>query len=358
MPSLARTAVHASAAAALTIASLAVATTSAVADPQQDEIDRVTKQVQHLQHRAEMTNDRFLALGDQIRDTKRDIRGLRNDVADQHKRFAKLRDDLGASMAADLSDTSFGLTGDLLTSDSPAQLLTSVTTQDSLQGSQSSLLQEYAETQRELDARRGQLKDALTSVQQSRSKMADERERLQRQVDARQDVLDGLEAAQQQAVLDALTTPGTEDGGGDSGDGTGDGSTDGGDTDDGGNGAPNIPDASPKAEIAIEFAYDQLGESYVYGATGPDTWDCSGLVQASWAAAGVSLPRSSSEQATMGVAVSMDDIQPGDLVHWPGHIGMYVGNGNFIHAPHTGDVVKISPIDYMGSPPDTIRRIG
>jgi cell wall-associated NlpC family hydrolase len=100
------------------------------------------------------------------------------------------------------------------------------------------------------------------------------------------------------------------------------------------------------AQIALQVAKAQLGKSYVYGAAGPDHFDCSGLTMYAYGQAGVSLPHYTGDQYNQGHHVPESDLQPGDLVFFDnlGHEGMYIGNGNFIHAPHTGDVVKISPI--------------
>jgi cell wall-associated NlpC family hydrolase len=111
--------------------------------------------------------------------------------------------------------------------------------------------------------------------------------------------------------------------------------------------------ASGRASAALKFAYAQLGKPYQWGAAGPNSYDCSGLTMASWAHAGVSLPHSSSAQYGSGPHVT--SLQPGDLVFFGSpihHVGMYVGNGNYIHAPHTGDVVSIDPLnrsDYVGA---------
>jgi cell wall-associated NlpC family hydrolase len=91
----------------------------------------------------------------------------------------------------------------------------------------------------------------------------------------------------------------------------------------------------------------QLGKSYVYGAAGPDHFDCSGLTMYAYAAAGISLPHHAASQFNEGHHVSQGELQPGDLVFFEsnlGHMGMYIGNNQFIHSPHTGDVVKISDL--------------
>ena len=113
--------------------------------------------------------------------------------------------------------------------------------------------------------------------------------------------------------------------------------------------------ASGRAAIAVQEAYRQLGKPYRWGAEGPDSFDCSGLSKWAWAKAGVSLPHYSRAQYNEGRHVSQGELQPGDLVFFGNpihHLGIYVGNGNMIHAPQTGDVVKVSPAfrsDYTGA---------
>jgi cell wall-associated NlpC family hydrolase len=113
--------------------------------------------------------------------------------------------------------------------------------------------------------------------------------------------------------------------------------------------------ASGRAAVAVQAAYAELGKPYQWGASGPNSFDCSGLTMWSWGKAGVSLPHSSQAQYSSGQHVSQADIQPGDLTFYGSpihHVGMYVGNGNMIDAPQTGDVVKIQPAfrsDYVGA---------
>lgn len=98
--------------------------------------------------------------------------------------------------------------------------------------------------------------------------------------------------------------------------------------------------------MVVLLALSQLGKPYVYGAEGPNTFDCSGLVQFVYAQVGIRLPRVATDQAHSGRAVSRSELQPGDLVLFRRncHIGIYLGGGYFVHAPRTGDVVKISEL--------------
>ena len=101
------------------------------------------------------------------------------------------------------------------------------------------------------------------------------------------------------------------------------------------------------AGVAIAAAEREIGKPYVWGAAGPSSFDCSGLMLFAWAQAGVTLPHSSSAQSGMGVYVPLDQLQPGDLIFFGSpvhHVGMYVGNGDMIDAPNSGEDVKIQPI--------------
>jgi peptidoglycan DL-endopeptidase CwlO len=108
------------------------------------------------------------------------------------------------------------------------------------------------------------------------------------------------------------------------------------------------PVASSNQAVA-NAAQSKVGSPYVWGATGPSSFDCSGLVQWAYKQAGKSVPRTSYDQVGGGTSVSKANLQPGDVVAFYGaeHVGIYIGNGRVVHAPTEGENVKISPLDSM-----------
>jgi cell wall-associated NlpC family hydrolase len=119
------------------------------------------------------------------------------------------------------------------------------------------------------------------------------------------------------------------------------------------------PSVSGGAGAAIAFARRQLGDPYVWAATGPDAWDCSGLTMAAWAAAGRAIPRTSVAQQAATTPIAQSELAPGDLVFWsvlPGfpstvfHVGLYIGDGLMIHAPRPGTTVRVESIHAWARP--------
>jgi cell wall-associated NlpC family hydrolase len=116
--------------------------------------------------------------------------------------------------------------------------------------------------------------------------------------------------------------------------------------------------AAPQAvSVAIRYALAQVGKPYVWGATGPDSYDCSGLVQRSYAMAGIALPRTSREQARVGKAVELPDLLPGDLLFWAydpsdlstvHHVALYLGDGKIVQSPQPGEFVEVTTMWLSG----------
>jgi cell wall-associated NlpC family hydrolase len=115
-----------------------------------------------------------------------------------------------------------------------------------------------------------------------------------------------------------------------------------------GGGAPKTPPSGTgRGAVAVRYAYAQLGKIYVFGAAGPDHFDCSGLTMMAWKQAGINLPHNAAQQYQRTAHISRSQLQPGDLVYYNGfgHVGIYIGNNQIIHAPNSRTVVKVGPID-------------
>jgi cell wall-associated NlpC family hydrolase len=230
----------------------------------------------------------------------------------------------------------------MLSSSSADEMLDRVGTLDTIAGHNNDLLTTAQQATEQADAAKAAAEKAAADAQAQVDQVAAQQDDLNAQIADYQAQYDRLNAAEQQASR-ADRAPASS----------------------GGAVAPPAAPApivagSGAAATAVNAAMAQLGKPYVWAAAGPSSFDCSGLVQYAYAAAGVSLPHSSSGQASMGQAVSRDQLQPGDIIAFyspVSHVGIYIGNGQMVHAPTSGDVVKVASIDVMGDI-TAMRRIG
>jgi cell wall-associated NlpC family hydrolase len=221
----------------------------------------------------------------------------------------------------------------LMTSDSADDFVDRMSTLQLVAGHQNGILEAAAGANVVAAQAQATAQDAAVQAQATYDKVSAQQADLQKQVAEYQAVYDRLSAQERQAVA---ATPGRAS-----------------------RSAEREPVAasgpvvasSDAAQTAIDVAMAQRGKPYVWAASGPGSFDCSGLTAYAYKAAGISLPHSSALQSRTGQAVSRADLQPGDLVFFyspVSHVGIYIGNGQMVHAPTSGDVVKVASVDSMG----------
>jgi peptidoglycan DL-endopeptidase CwlO len=217
----------------------------------------------------------------------------------------------------------------LLTSGNPSAVLSQASLLLQVEGTHNEQATQFLTLAGELATIKEQRQRTEQGVAQIEAQLATQKDSLTKLLDSRTALLNNLTAQQQEEVA-AATVGGSPTSGN----------------------VTTTPIAytgptSSQADQAVAFAYAQLGKPYEWGGTGPDAYDCSGLVQAAWAAAGVSIPRTTYEQWASLPSIPMSDLEPGDLILYNGesHVAMYVGDGYIIDAPHTGAFVERIPED-------------
>ncbi|MFD5985703.1 NlpC/P60 family protein [Streptomyces cyaneofuscatus] len=230
------------------------------------------------------------------------------------------------------------------------QSLESLTeTQTTLRSSKQKVQNKLTEARSLLAKLTAEEKARLAELERKKEAEAKEKaEKLARRQAAEAKEREEREAAEKKAREEAAKESGGDSGSG-SGSGTGTGTSPGSGT---GTGTGTGADSSyaAKAEKVLAFARAQIGKPYVWGASGPASYDCSGLTQAAWREAGVTLPRTTWDQVKVGTRVATSDLQPGDLVFFYddiSHVGIYKGDGMMIHAPKPGANVREESIYYM-----------
>jgi peptidoglycan DL-endopeptidase CwlO len=254
----------------------------------------------------------------QLASTKQRLKLVQKQLSVDSAQFADLREEITRIAVTDYEDGSINTSVTMLTDGDAQEILNKSSMLQELSWSNNAQIDQFLAAAR-----------ALTSTQQIELRTQDGIEQLASNL--RQRVKAMNKVSRQEEALVAELTPAEQTA-------TGTGET----------GTSPVTDpiaTSSQAGKAVKYAYDQIGCPYVYGGTGPcpDGFDCSGLTMMSWAAAGVSIPRTSYEQWDDLPAVSVNDLEPGDILVFldGGHVGLYVGNNQLIQAPQTGQDVQL-----------------
>lgn len=257
-----------------------------------------------------------------------------DEIARQQERINTMRDALGSLAGAQYRSGGLDPSLALLLSDNPADYLDKAAALDRITAHQAGELKDLQLAMRDLAQKHEEATGKLAELERSRKAVAQNKRTVERKLAKARELLNSLPYAVR-AAYDRASRSARAD-------------------------MPALGGAVPssaRAAAAVAAARSALGRPYV-GATGPSGFDCSGLMQWSYARAGVGLPRTSQEQRYSGRQVPLSQARPGDLVTYrsdASHIGMYVGNGQVIHAPYPGAPVRYDPVGMM--PISSVTRV-
>lgn len=301
---------------AIAVATLSITAALFAVPSAQAEPTITVKDVEAAFHKVEAMNEQVNQLGSDAKSTQSEIDDLSLDIQRHLTAYNKQKQELGDAIVQQQLDAPLGTTASLLGSNDPDEFIEGLGAVQALNSTRADALAEFGETSKELTNRRAQLKDRKDALDEAKKDADAKRTQIRKKYEAAKAQLARLTAAQQLKFNTSDTTLDFE------------------------------PTASGRAKVAIKFALAQLGDPYVYGGTGPNSWDCSGLVMKAYAAAGVNLPRVVGPQMAAATRVSFDALQPGDLVAYASmsHIGIYLGNGKVVHAPRPGRSVEITTL--------------
>nr|WP_227464409.1 C40 family peptidase [Nocardioides lijunqiniae] len=295
-----------------------IPSTTAYADP---DIDTVQARVDRLYHEAEQASERYNDAKIELEALQGDVASLRADQERQDEALGKVREQVADAMVSQYQGQGISAVGEVIVSDDPGAFLSQLTTMSSYQDHQDALLGDYADEVEALDIREAATARRVKQVSSVESRLKDEKTTIDDKLEEAESLLGRLKDEERAEILSR-----------------------------GGTTVPSDVPASGRAAAAVQYAMAQVGDSYVYGAAGPNAFDCSGLTMMAWAQAGVGLPHSSSAQYSSGARVAESDLQAGDLVFYYSpisHVGMYIGNGLIVHAANPGAGVKVSNLHEM-----------
>jgi cell wall-associated NlpC family hydrolase len=311
-----------------TASGIAVATvaTGAGAAPKPT-ISQVKAKVSTLQGQVDKIGQQYDAAGQQLTAAKARLAQVSKQYDRAHQQYTQASATLTAVAVAGYENSGQSSVLGLLTSGDPAAVLSQASLLLQVEGTHNQQAQQFLSLAKELSTIKDQRQRTETGVANLTAQYAAQKTSITKLLDTQTSLLHSLTAAQQVQVTAAEVGGSTS--------------------------SPTVTSTpvsytgstSSQAGKAVAFAYAQLGKPYVYGATGPSSYDCSGLTQAAWAAAGVSIPRTTFEQWGALPHIPMSELQPGDLIYYNGesHTAIYVGGGYIIDAPHTGAVVEKIP---------------
>jgi cell wall-associated NlpC family hydrolase len=315
------------------------------ADPQLSPA-QVKAKVDKLYEEAEVATQKYDGAKDKAHKAEQRLNALRDEAARKEDRLNTARDALGSIAAAQYRSGGLDPALQLALSDNPDQYLEGAAFAERAGSRQAEAVARVRKQLREIEQLRGAAHVELASLKSRQTELKSAKKTINGKLDAARQLLSRLTDEQ----LAQLGDLGAAGGAGSTGS-AGQRASRSAPRDLGPVSSPgSVAAPNSRAAEAVAYAYGKLGSPYVWGATGPDAFDCSGLAQAAYRAAGISLPRTTYAQINAGRRISRSELLPGDLVFFYSgisHVGIYVGNGQMIHAPNPSAPVRLAPVDEM-----------
>jgi peptidoglycan DL-endopeptidase CwlO len=290
-------------------------------------ITQVQKQVNDLQGKVDKITEQYDAAGEQLKAAKAKLATVSKQADRAQQDYTKASTTLAHVAVSQYENQNSTSIAGLLTSGDPNAVLSRASLVLQVEGTHNLEAKQLLTMATELNSMKAQRQRTESGIEQLTAQYKQQFTDMNAAYQKQKDLLSNL-TAEQQAQVAAATVGGSSNSG-------------------------NVTTApvtytgptTTQAGKAVAFAYAQLGKPYVWGATGPDSYDCSGLMYAAWQSAGITLPRTTTEEWAGLPHIPMSDLQPGDLILYNGesHVAMYVGDGYIIDAPHTGAVVEKLP---------------
>lgn len=294
----------------------------------------VTARLDALANQTEALTEQFNSAQTDVERQQKAVVAAQRNAEAAASRFEAARRQLAQISLAQYEGGSFSHTGAILTSATGQNYLDTLATQDLIAAHSAGVMARVDTAHTEADTARKRTQTLLAAARTTRDLLKTKREKVISETAKYQTMLASLTAAQRQAYTtrNAPTPAQVQT-------------------------AYRVHAGNVAAQKAVDFAVAQVGKPYVWAASGPDSFDCSGLTMAAWAKGGVSLPHFAASQYTYGTHVSYDSLQPGDLVFLYSdlhHVEIYIGNGLAVSAPQPGENVKIvrvadSRSDFVGA---------
>lgn len=309
-------------------AAVAISAQAAHADPKSSRKDEVKHKVDKLYEEAEKSTEKYDGAKERQSKLQKEVGNLQDSVAHGQDDLNQMRDGLGSMASAQYRSGGVDPSVQLFLSSHPDNYLDKASTLDQLSTKQVGALKKIQNKQRALGQQRQEAKDKLNDLADTRKELGEKKKHIQGKLSKARSMLNSL-TAKERAKLAAEQRK----------------------KDQAASSQAGGKSSSARAAAAFAAAKDKIGAPYVWGGTGPSSFDCSGLVQWAYKQAGVSLPRQSQAQKNAGQQIGRGELKTGDLVIFnsdASHVGLYAGNGQILHAPKPGASVRFEKLEYGG----------